>query len=253
MIESARAFLIGVAESAHPVERGLFHKAAKLLEFFFGFAGKADDERSPQSNAGNDAAHFLDGAQEQVGAASALHALQDRRRGVLQRHVDVGTNIVVGGDRLQQSSGDFVGISVKEANPLQAVDASELFQQQSEAVFQSEIFAVAGCVLSDERDFAHAGLRQSFGFGDHGFETPRAKLSAKLGNDAEAAGMIAAFGDFDIGGGSRRGQHARRVVVVKIVGQVGDGAVPGIAGEAALLAAMIALGPRGRGCSKSGY
>jgi hypothetical protein len=78
-------------------------------------------------------------------------------------------------------------------------------------------------------------LRQPLGFGDHGFETPRAELSAKLGDDAEAAGMIATFGDFDVGGISRRGQDARRVIVVKIVGQIGDGAVPGIAGEAALL------------------
>ena len=95
--------------------------------------------------------------------------------------------------------GDFVGIRVEEANPLQAVDARELFQQQGEAVFQSEVLAVAGGVLSDERDFAHAGLRQALGFGDDGFETPRAELSPQLGNDAEAAGMIAAFGDFDIG------------------------------------------------------
>ena len=141
--------------------------------------------------------------------------------------------------------GNLVGISVEEANPLQAFDARELFQQQGQAIFQAKVFAEAGGVLSDERDFAHAGLGQPLGFRDDGFETPRAKLSAKLGNDAEAAGMIAAFGDFDIGRGSRRGQHAGRVVVVKVVGQIGDGAVPGIAREAALPAAMIALGPRG--------
>ena len=84
------------------------------------------------------------------------------------------------------------------------------------------------------------------GFGDDGFETARAELSAKLGNNAEAAGMIAALGDLDIRRGSGRGQDARRVIVVKIVGEIGDGAIPGIAGEAALPAAMIAFGPRGR-------
>jgi len=44
--------------------------------------------------------------------------------------------------------------------------------------------------------FVHAGLGQSLGFGDDRFETPRAKLPPELGNDAEAARMIAAFGDF---------------------------------------------------------
>ena len=152
----------------------------------------------------------------------------------------------MGGDGREQSPGNLVGICVEEANPLQPFDACEFFQQQSQAVFQPKILAVARGVLSDERDFAYAGLRQALGLGDNRFETPRAELSAKLRNDAEAAGMVAAFGDFYIGRGSRRGQYARRVVVVKIVGQIGDGAVPGIAREASLSAAMIALGPRGQ-------
>src|SRR5437660_12481265 len=165
---------------------------------------------------------------------------------MLQGYVNVRTNIVVGCDRLEQSPRDLIGIGVEEANPLQAFDARKFFEQQGQAIFQSKVLAVASGVLSYERDFADAGLRQSLGFGDDGFETPGAELSSKLRNDAEAAGMIAAFGDFDIGRGSRRGQHAGRMVVVKVVGQVGDGAVPGIAREAPLCAAMVPLGPRGQ-------
>ena len=66
--------------------------------------------------------------------------------------------------------------------------------------------------------------------------------AAHAGNNAKAAGMIAALSDFDIGGISGRGENAGRVVVVKIVGQIGDGAIPGIAGEAALGAAVIGFG-----------
>src|SRR6267378_7928799 len=99
---------------------------------------------------------------------------------MLQGYVNVRTNIVVDCDRLEQSPGDFVGIGVEEANPLQALDAREPFQQQGQAIFQPKVFAVAGGVLSDERDFADAGLRESLGFGDHGFETPGAELSSKL-------------------------------------------------------------------------
>src|ERR1700688_2169953 len=116
----------------------------------------------------------------------------------------------MGCDRLEQSPGDFVGIGIKEANPLQAFDACELFQQHGQAIFQSKILAVASGVLSDERDFAHARLRQPLGFGDDGFETPRAELSAKLRNDAEAARMIAAFGNFDVCRVSWSAQYAGR-------------------------------------------
>ena len=59
----------------------------------------------------------------------------------------------------------------------------------------------------------------------------RAELAAQLRDDAERAGMIAAFGDLDIGGVFRRCQQTRRVLVVEIVGQIGDGAIPFVAGE----------------------
>ena len=38
--------------------------------------------------------------------------------------------------------------------------------------------------------------------------------------------MIAAFGNLDVGHVSRRGEDARRGIVVEIVGQIADGAVP---------------------------
>ena len=68
-------------------------------------------------------------------------------------------------------------------------------------------------------------LRQALGFGDDGFEAAGAELAAQLGNDAEGAGMIAALGNLDVRHVARRGENARRGVVVKIVGQIADGAV----------------------------
>src|ERR1022692_3763069 len=125
---------------------------------------------------------------------------------MLQGNVDVGADVVVGGDDFKQAARNFVGIRVEEANPAQVFDGGQLFQKQGEAIFQAEIFTVAGGVLSDQGDFADARPRQSLGFGNHRFETARAELAAQLGNDAKTAGMIAAFGDFDVGGGARRGQ-----------------------------------------------
>ncbi len=72
----------------------------------------------------------------------------------------------------------------------------------------------------------------------------RAELAAELRDDAEAAGVVAAFGDLDVGRGARRGEDARRLVGVEVVGQRGGGAVPGGAGEAALLLAEVAFGAR---------
>ena len=75
----------------------------------------------------------------------------------------------------------------------------ERFEQRSEAVFQAKVFAVAGGVLADESDFLHAAGDELLRFGDHGLEAPRAELAAQVGNNAEGAGVIAAFGNLDVG------------------------------------------------------
>ncbi len=152
----ACAVLVGVGEGAHPVELGFADEVAEFFEFFFGLAGEADDERGAQGQVGDGAAHFRDRAQEDVGSAAALHALQHRGRGVLQRHVHVGADFFVLRDRVEQLAGDFVGIGVEKTHPAQIFDAGEFFEQQGQAIFQAEVFAVAGGVLADERDFADA-------------------------------------------------------------------------------------------------
>ena len=120
------------------------------------------------------------------------------------------------------------------------------FEQQREAVFQAEVFAVAGGVLADEGDFLHAAGDELLGFCDHGFEAARAEFAAQIGNDAEGAGMIAAFGDLDVCGGAASGDEARRVFVVKIGGQHVRRAMPFVAAEAALFLAEIAFGTETR-------
>ncbi len=70
------AVLVGVGEGAHPVELGLAHEVAEFFEFFFGLAGEADDERRAEGQVGNGAAHFCDRAEEDIGSAATLHALQ---------------------------------------------------------------------------------------------------------------------------------------------------------------------------------
>ena len=52
--------------------------------------------------------------------------------------------------------GDAVGISVEEAEPAQALECGRVRRGGREAVFRAQIFAVAGGVLTDERDLLHA-------------------------------------------------------------------------------------------------
>src|SRR5207244_6342457 len=79
---------------------------------------------------------------------------------------------------------------------------------------------------------------------NHRFKPPRAKLTAQLRKNAKGTGMIAALSNLDVGGIPGRSQHARRGFVVKIIGEVGNRAVPVLAGEAPLSRSKIAFRSR---------
>ncbi len=111
---------------------------------------------------------------------------------------------------------------------------------------QAEVFAVTGGVLADEGDLPDAAGDEGFGFGDDGLEAAGAELAAELGDDAEAAGMVAALGDLDVGRGARRGQDARCGVRVEVLRQGCGSAIPRGAGEASLLLAQVAFRAGGK-------
>ncbi len=71
------------------------------------------------------------------------------------------TSAAMRGDRIEQFLRDLVRIRVEEADPLlvRRFDLRQARQQQRQAVLQPEIFAVAGGVLPDQVDLAHALLR----------------------------------------------------------------------------------------------
>src|SRR5260370_17459871 len=54
-----------------------------------------------------------------------------------------------------------------------------------------------------------------FCFAQNRFEAAAAEFTTQFRDDAESAGMIAAFRDFDIRGMFGRGQNARRQIVIK--------------------------------------
>ena len=91
---------------------------------------------------------------------------------MLQRHINIGADFFVSRDRVQQPLRNLIRIGVKETHPAQFLDGCKFFEQQCQSVFQPEILAVAGRVLADQRDLAHAGMRQSLGFRNHRFKPP---------------------------------------------------------------------------------
>src|SRR6185437_10547295 len=97
------------------------------------------------------------------------------------------------------------GVRVEKAQPLETGERSECVEEicklhaAAEFCIGREILAVACSVLADECDLAHTLRDKLLCFGDDARNGARAELATKLWNDAEAAGMIAAFGNLDVG------------------------------------------------------
>ena len=124
---------------------------------------------------------------------------------MLEGDVEVLGDGIVAGHRFKQAGGDLVGVGVEEAEPAEAGQGGKGVEEFGEAFLEAEVFAVAGGVLADEGDLADSLGDEVLGLGDDGAHAAGAELAAELGDDAEGAGVIAAFGDFDVGGGAGGG------------------------------------------------
>src|SRR5581483_6645102 len=194
-----RSFFIGITEDTQPVKLGGSYKFAEFIEILLGLAWKTYDEGGPEGKSRNSAAHLFDGFQKNSGACAPFHPFKHRRRRMLERDIDVGTDFFMRSHRIQELARDLVGIGIEEPHPRQIVDLRQSLQQQGKPVFQSQVFAVTGCVLADERDLPYTTRGESHGFGNDRFEMAGAKLPTKLRGDAKTAGMIAPFRNLDVG------------------------------------------------------
>ncbi len=163
---------------------------------------------------------FFQHFQERVAVRAALHAREDIAAGVLQRDIQIFCQARMGGNGVEQARRDAIRIAIEEAHPVQVFHLRETFEEQREAVAQAQVFAVESGVLADKRNFAHTCGGEIFRFAHDRFKTAAAEFSAKLRDHAESAGMIAAFVNLDVSGVARRGENARRQVVVEISGQL---------------------------------
>src|SRR6185436_13151226 len=62
-----------------------------------------------------------------------------------------------------------------------------------------EIDPIGRCVLRNNQKFLHSRGHQALGFAQHVSRGPRNKVAPQLGDDAEAAAIVTALGNLQIG------------------------------------------------------
>src|SRR2546426_11226218 len=135
---------------------------------------------------------------------------------MLQRHINVLAELVVGGNGVEQPMGYLVWIHIQYPNPAGVFERRQPFEQKRQSILEPVVLAEAGGILADQVDLPDALLKEVAGLGHDTLEVAAAKLPPVLRDHAKTARMVASFGDLDISHMPRRGPHPRREVGIEI-------------------------------------
>ena len=162
-------------------------------------------------------APVLDPRQRLVLRGRPLHRLQHVGARVLEGDVEIGQDLALGhqADDLVDMR---VGVDILQPDP--GAELAELLGEVEEfgadlavlpralGIFQVD--AIGRGVLRDDQQFLDAGLDQPLGLAQHVIGRPRHQIAAQFRDDAEAAAVVAAFGNLQIGVVARRQLDALR-------------------------------------------
>ena len=195
-----------ILEAAHAVELGFGQPVEQVLEVFLGLARKAHDEGGSNGQFRADLAPLLDARQGLVFKGRTLHGLEHFRAGMLEGDVQVRQELA-GSHQRDHVIDVRVGIHVVQSHPhaharqclaqLQHPRLDRLAVPEISLVL--DVDAVGAGVLRDHQDFLHTGLDQTLGFTEHIAYRAADQLAAHGRNDAETAGVVAAFGNLQVG------------------------------------------------------
>jgi len=143
---------------------------------------------------------------------------------VLERHIDVGDDPRMVGEKLDELVVDGLGVKIEEAHPADPVDFRHALHEGGEgaALGLRQVAPVGDGVLRDQIELDHALRGELLGLAHDVIGAARALLAAKLGDRAKRADAVAAFGDFDVRVHVGAGQNAGVFGADDPVGRVAD-------------------------------
>ena len=144
------ALLRGEGKHARPLDADLPQEFTQLLEGSLVLIGQTGDEAGPQHQAGDTLAQLSKHLGQGRLGIPAVHGLQNRVVAVLDWNVQIGQNLGLRRDGVDQLIGDLVRIQVVEPDPVE-VQLAQLFQQLRQLVLTVQVRAVAGNVLGDDQ------------------------------------------------------------------------------------------------------
>ena len=117
---------------------------------------------------------------------------------MLRRDVEVRQRVSAGIHRCEQALAQGARVHVHAPHPADAVDSGEGLEQLRELWTTGQVVAVAREILGDQIDFDDAVSGEALRFANEVIDRAAALFAAQGGDDAEGAGVVAAFSNLQI-------------------------------------------------------
>ena len=153
---SRRPILRGEGKRPDPVKRMGLQKFGQLPEFIFALAGEPKHHRCAQNKIIRSFANIIHHVFNMLPRTMAVHVLEQTWCNVLNRHIDILNDLIVGKHRIDQFFRYGIRISIKNADPLEPIDLAQCAKKFCKHWLSVKLCAVSGCILRDQRKFFHS-------------------------------------------------------------------------------------------------
>jgi hypothetical protein len=202
---------IFIFEAAHAGELRLAEPIKQELEVFVGLAGEADDESRADGEVWTDVTPERDALQGLLLVRWPPHGSEHVGARMLEGNVEIRKHTTL---RHQREHLIDMRIRIDVVEPYPRAERAEPLGESDEprvALFSApcalgiaEIEPISARVLRDDEQLLYAGGDQPLGLAHHLAEQEALEPAAQRRNDAEAAGVVAALRNFQIGVVARR-------------------------------------------------
>ena len=202
-LERFRPFLARELKHAHLLEPHLLDEVAELLELLLRLTREAGDEAGPEGEVRDALADPPHQPAHPSGVTAPLHPAKHGVADVLQRHVEVASDVGLAREPVDQRFGEVARVGVVQPDPARghlAQGVQELVEFRS----TRKVVSVSGQILGDEVQLDCALGAETRGLGDDVGDRPGSLQAAEGGDDAEGALVVAAFADLHV---SRPARH----------------------------------------------
>ena len=184
---------------------------------FFCLTREPGDQRSAEHNVRNFTAKFGDDINKLLFGCAASHATKNFVTCMLNRKIQIMTDLRFFFHNLDQLVVNLFRIAVKHTDPADSPDLTELLKKKMQSFFAVKIRTVYGGFLCDQDQFLNTLRCHILGLFQKAFFRYAAKFTTERWNDTVSTVLITAFGNLEVSEMSSGGDNSAATVFRKFI------------------------------------